>query len=88
MKEQLEFIKQMQAEHGYTEIQNMINSGDAWRMEGSYVRAAMALLECGACVLPEVRRLDYYGNSIPARQELKDGSKGTIMNSINYYNNI
>lgn len=74
----IEEIVQLQEEYGLTELQDNINSGLAWKLEGSYGRSAMSALEQGACVLPEESHLDYYGNTVPARADVKDGHKGTL----------
>jgi hypothetical protein len=81
----IERITELQAANGLTEMQNMINSGEAWRMEGSYGRAAMDNLESGACYLPQERHNDFYGNTVPSRDDLKSGTKGTLENSINFW---
>jgi len=78
-------IKRLQKEHGFTEMQSLIDGGNVWKMEGSMGREAMHLLEIGACMLPKKAHLDYYRNRIPSRDELKAGSKGTYLNSVNYY---
>lgn len=81
-------IKKLQKEHGYLEMQKLINSGEVWKMEGSMGRYAMELLTCGACMLPLHSHRDYYGNRIPSRTELAQGSKGTYGNSVRFYSNI
>jgi len=81
-------IKKLQKEHGYSDMQAMIDNGSAWKMEGSFGRMAMGCLEAGACMLPKVVYSDYYGNRIPARQELKDGSKGTYSNSRDFWEKV
>jgi len=73
-----EQIIELQKEYGLTEIQNLINSGDAWKLEGHVGRTASSTLEQGACMLPEVEHRDYYGNTIPKRSDVKDGHKGTL----------
>jgi hypothetical protein len=80
-------IKAAQKEQGYDQWQHLINTGHAWKMEGSIGREAMGLLECGACMLPKTAFQDYYGNRIPSRDDLKAGTKGTFKNSVNYYTN-
>lgn len=67
------------------ELQAGIDSGTVWRLEGSIGRAANAALECGACFLPLTRSSDYYGSTIPARSDLKPGTKGTLGNSVKFY---
>lgn len=77
----LEQIIELQAEYGLTDLQNMIDSGNAWQMEGHYGRTAMSALEQGACMLPEEAHNDYYGNRVPSRTEIMEGTKGTLTNS-------
>jgi len=80
-------IKAEQSEFGFTEIQNLIDTGAAWVMEGSIGRQAMDCLKSGACFLPEVAYQDYFGNRIPARSEVQEGSIGSLENSIEFWSN-
>ncbi|MCA1799786.1 MAG: hypothetical protein LC650_00645 [Actinobacteria bacterium] len=59
-------------------MQELIDSGAAWRMEGSMGRAAMDAIESGQCVLGEVGHTDYWGNYVPSRYEVKPGTKGSM----------
>ena len=81
-------IKTLQAEYGFKEIQDMINSGQAWKMEGSYGREAMRLLDSGACMLPKVDRYDFYGNLVPSRYKVKAGTKGSFKNSQTFWQGV
>lgn len=74
-------ILRLQKEYGFTKIQNSINTGVVWQMEGSQGREAMALLESGACMLPLEKRYDAYNNTVPSRDIIKKGSKGSYGNS-------
>lgn len=58
-------------------MQELINSGTAWQLEGSVGRSAMALIESGECMLGEEGHRDYYGNYVPSRHEVKAGTKGS-----------
>ena len=78
-------IEKLQKDYGFAKMQEMINSGLAWKLEGSVGREAMRLLESGACMLPKEFRTDYYGNRIPSRDVLKAGTKGTFKNSQNFW---
>ena len=78
-------VKQMQKDYKVNGIQAMINSGDCWNLEGSVGRHAMNLLEIGVCMLPKKSRNDYYGNRIPSRDDLKPGTKGTYLNSKEFW---
>lgn len=57
--------------------QNLINSGAAWKMEGSVGREAMNFIESGYCTLGEKGHRDYYGNYVPSRHEVEPGTKGS-----------
>jgi len=60
------------------DLQGLIDSGMAWRLEGSVGRAAMDAIESGACVLGEVGHRDYWGNYIPSRHEVEPGTKDSL----------
>ena len=81
-------ITRLQKQYGLDEMQDRINSGLAWKLEGSYGRAAMQALESGACMLPETRHNDYYGNTVPSRNDLKAGTKGTLQNSQEFWDRV
>jgi hypothetical protein len=78
-------IRSAQKEQGFDQWQLLIDNGMAWKMEGSIGRQAMDLLESGACMLPKKAHYDAYGNRVPSRDDLKNGTKGTFLNSVNYY---
>jgi len=83
----VEQIIELQNEYGITEIQDNINSGLAWLLEGSYGRAANETLESGMCMLPEVPRKDYWGNIVPSRNDLY-GTKGSLEHSQNFWQKV
>ena len=57
--------------------QELINSGMAWKLEGSVGRTAMSLIESGHCMLGGEGHRDYWGNYIPSRFEVEAGTKGS-----------
>jgi hypothetical protein len=59
-------------------LQELIDTGHAWRMQGSVGRAAMYALEAGICILGEQGHNDYWGNYVPSRYEVKPGTKGSV----------
>jgi hypothetical protein len=59
-------------------MQALIDSGAAWRLEGSIGRAAMAAIENGLCAVGTEPHRDYFGNLIPSRGMLDPGSMGTV----------
>lgn len=58
-------------------LQNLINSGMAWTLEGSIGRTCMAALENGDVMLGTEIKYDFYGNHIPARTMVQPGTKGS-----------
>ena len=57
--------------------QELVNSGAAWRLEGSVGRQAMSMIEAGLITLGEVGHRDYYGNYVPSKYEVEPGTKGS-----------
>jgi hypothetical protein len=60
----------------YLSLQRAINSG-MWSLQGSYGRSMMDAINGGQCLLGEKGAKDYWGNYIPARDEVKPGTKGS-----------
>lgn len=74
----IEKITKLQERYGVTQTQKGINTGEIWSFEGSVGRFAMDCLKSGICVLPEKATYDYYGNRIPSRDEVKEGTTGSL----------
>jgi hypothetical protein len=64
-------------EETVTAYQFLIDTGDAWRMDGFTGRTAMRLIEDGLCTLGPNRVKDYYGNTVPAITDVEPGTKGS-----------
>jgi hypothetical protein len=60
----------------YFAIQRAINSG-SWGLQGSYGRAMMDAISAGRCMLGRDQARDYYGNTIPSRDDVKQGTRGS-----------
>jgi len=58
-------------------IQQAINGGTAWKLQGSAGRALMDSINAGAAMLGVNPASDYYGNYIPSRTDVKAGTKGS-----------
>lgn len=58
-------------------FQDLINTGQAWLLQGSYGRTAMDYIDAGLCMLGEVGQRDYWGNYVPSRYEVEPGTKGS-----------
>lgn len=61
----------------YGALQRLINNGQIWQMEGYLCRAAMYAIEDGLVMTGQQDHRDHWGNLIPARGKLRDGSRGT-----------
>ena len=81
----IERITELQKQYGLISAQNLVITGQIWGFEGSVGRTAMHLLEIGILMLGEEPTSDYYGNGIPARTMLKEGTKGTLGNSQKFW---
>lgn len=81
-------IKKLQEIYGFKDMQDKIDSGLAWKLEGSFGREASRLLESGACMLPKSRKADYYGSVVPSRDDLKAGTKGTYQNCKKFWEGV
>lgn len=57
-------------------IQRAINSG-MWSLQGSHGRTMMGAIKDGTCMLGTKAASDYYGNTIPSRTQVQDGTKGS-----------
>ena len=71
-------IYKLQREYGLAEMQEAINTGMAWKMEGRIGRKCMDLLSNGVCFLPLQDHYDYWGNEIPSRNKVANGSLGSL----------
>lgn len=61
----------------YLSVQRAINAG-MWSLQGSYGRAMMDAIRSGRCLLGPNAARDYYGNVIPSRDDVKEGTMGSI----------
>lgn len=80
------FIRDRQAD--FPEIQHMqewIDKGYVWSMEGAVGREAMRGLESGMYFLPNQSFTNPYGQHIPSREEIRIGTEGSLDNSYDFY---
>jgi len=81
-------VRRLQKAHGYRQLQEQIDNGSVWHLQGLMVQQAMSALQSGACMLPKASFRDAYGNKVPSRDELVRGAKGTFQNSNKYYEEL
>ena len=65
------------ADEYYTELQKAINMG-TWSFQGSHGRAMMDAIVAGRCMLGREQFKDYWGNRIPSRDQVKEGTQGSF----------
>jgi hypothetical protein len=58
-------------------LQELIDSGMAWHLEGAVGRAAYAAIEAGYCMLGTERHIDYWGTVVPSRTDVEPGTIGS-----------
>ena len=58
-------------------VQKLIDSGLAWKLEGSVGRYCMDMITAGYCMLGKEAHQDYWGNKVPSRYDVKAGTKGS-----------
>ena len=61
----------------YTALQRLIDDGQAWNLEGFYGRNMMRAITEGYCLLGLNAHNDAYGNKVPSRLDVQEGTKGT-----------
>ena len=66
------------AEERRKALQELINSGMAWTLQGRVGREAMDAIEAGRCALGTESRRDYWGNRVPSRFEVEPGTMGSL----------
>lgn len=71
-------VKRLQEQYEVDYYQEIIDSGLAWKMEGSVGRKCMEYLSAGVCYLPLTTYYDYWGNEVPSRTKVADGTRGSL----------
>jgi hypothetical protein len=60
----------------HVRLHRAINFG-LWHLEGNYGRQMMAAIKTGNCMLGLKSHKDSYGNTVPARTDVKAGTAGS-----------
>lgn len=83
LQERYEAVHQAILDGPNREVQELIDNGLAWRLEGHVGRVAMDALRDGAAVLPPERSTDYWGSTVPSYLDVDDesGSPGSVANA-------
>ena len=80
------FIRDRQKDFAQIEqMQDWIDKGYAWSMEGAVGREAMRGLESGLYFLPNQSFTNPYGQHIPSREEIRMGTEGSLDNAYDFY---
>lgn len=57
--------------------QLLLNAGLAWKVEGQLGRECVDLINMGAVMLAPHRCIDAYGNTVPSREDVQPGMRGS-----------
>lgn len=80
------FIRDRQKDFPQIEhMQDWIDKGYAWSMEGAVGREAIRGLESGMYFLPNQSFTNPYGQHIPSREEIRIGTEGSLDNAYDFY---
>lgn len=86
MTQKEQFIRDRQKNFPQIEqMQDWIDKGYAWSMEGAVGREAMRGLESGMYFLPNQSFTNPYGQHIPSREEIRIGTEGSLDNAYDFY---
>lgn len=86
MTQKEQFIRDRQKDFPQIEhMQDWIDNGYAWSMEGAVGREAMRGLESGMYFLPNQSFTNPYGQHIPSREEIRIGTEGSLDNAYDFY---
>ena len=78
-------IKQLQKQYGYKLYQDLIDSGEAWKIGGDITKKCKELLLSGVCFLPHKSIYINVFVTIPSRYQVKRDDYGSIDRSIKYW---
>lgn len=78
-------IKRLQKQYGYKLYQDLIDSGEAWRIGGETTKKCKELLISGVCFLPHTSTYVNVFVTIPSRHQVKSTDYGSIERSKKYW---
>ena len=59
------------------ELQDLLDTGLAWKLEGHVGRTCKDAIDAGYCMLGHEGHVDYWGNYVPSRYEVEPGTPGS-----------
>tara|TARA_R100000734_G_C3271497_1_gene67352 strand:+ start:339 stop:650 length:312 start_codon:yes stop_codon:yes gene_type:complete len=81
-------IKSLQRKYNYKIIQDLIDSGEAWKIGGSITQKCKDALQSGACYLPVISHSISIFLVVPSRYEVPKGAVGSIERSKEYWKDL
>lgn len=79
-------IKELQKQFNYQEIQDLINSGEAWRIGGETTKKCKKALRSGACHLPYHSIKINIFVTVPSRYQVSANEYGSMHRSKEFWN--
>ena len=80
-------IRSLQNKYGYGLHQDLIDSGEAWRIGGKITQQCLKALETGACFLAYRSHKVNIFTDVPSRYDVKRGETGSVERSKQYWSN-
>ena len=78
-------IRSLQKRYGFSLLQDLIDSGEAWKIGGDVTKECMDAIETGACFLAYRSHKVNIFTSVPSRYEVKRGERGSVEWSKQYW---
>lgn len=78
-------IRSLQKQYGYKLYQDLIDSGEAWKIGGEITELCRKALNEGACFLPYKSHFVSIFITIPSRYQVARGEKGSIERSKKFW---
>lgn len=78
-------IRQLQKQYGFKIYQDLIDSGEAWKIGGETTQMCKDALNSGACFLAYRSHKINIFTSVPSRYQVPRGEKGSVERSKKYW---
>lgn len=78
-------IRKLQKQYGFKIYQDLIDSGEAWRLGGEITQKCKEALDTGACFLAYRSHKINIFTWVPSRYQVSRGDKGSVEMSKKYW---
>lgn len=78
-------IKKIQRKYGVGKVQELIDSGKAFMIQGDFEELIWSMIYSGACMLPDLVHKNHQGTRIATRAMVPSGSPGSFKRCQSYW---